>query len=332
MPGCRALCHVLVGHASHPGTPSELHRLCLRTSAPGGVISKLSVCFVLNILQLDAARAALPRGKKKPLDVLKNIHEHVHGDGCHDAQCIFVQRPDLLRVGMLRDFHNQLTSAVARNAKSAEEKARVCMMLDFMIGTVTLKQHSGGVVRGRAQYAVVSQASSPPMPAPASSLPHVLLRLRRYPATDENMTFDELVAAASARACAAGSRPQRRVQCRRVEARSRRRLLELQSALRARARGQQRSRKRLKQQPCSQTLQMRRRVLDRRREPVRLHIASLAICSRTGNIQRAERTGLRGHCMDFIYAILTEKWSSRMLNIMLILSAFKNSPFHSQKL
>ena len=163
---------------------------------------------MLNILQLDAARAALPRGKKKPLDVLKNIHEHVHGDGCHDAQCIFVQRPDLLRVGMLRDFHNQLTSAVARNAKSAEKKARVCMMLDFMIGTVTLKQHSGGVVRGRAQYAVVSQASSPPMPAPASPLPHVLLRLRRYPATDENMTFDELVAAASARACAAGSRPQ----------------------------------------------------------------------------------------------------------------------------
>ena len=32
------------------------------------------------------------------------------------------------------------------------------------------------------------------------------------------------------------------------------------------------------------------------------------------------------------YVILAGKWSSRMLNIMLILSAFKKSPFHSQKL
>ena len=202
MPGCRALCHVLVGHASHPGTPSELHRF-----ARGGW------------------RSFSPR-----------------------------------RVRNHRERQQQLPQRELWRSR----------------------------MRCRS-------------------------RMRR-----RNQRRRRLVV--------------RRVQCRRVEARSRRRLLELQSALRARARGQQRSRKRLKQQPCSQTLQMRRRVLDRRREPVRLHIASLAICSRTGNIQRAERTGLRGHCMDFIYAILTEKWSSRMLNIMLILSAFKNSPFHSQKL
>ena len=109
----------------------------MQVDASGVAAVKLSVCYELNLLEINALRAALPRGKRTPMLLLKAVHDRMHGDGCDKDDCK-VRHPELeaVRTGFLRQFDNLMTRSLpSKNICEAD----AVLSFDFRAGTVTAR-------------------------------------------------------------------------------------------------------------------------------------------------------------------------------------------------
>ena len=113
------------------------HRLLLQCG-PVGVVAHISVAHEtqqLSLLQIEQLKKSLKKGQRKPtIEVLKKVHERLHGNSCQVEGCQVACRSSLLRVGLLRQFDHHLTSAAARGAKTINQKACAFIAFDFIAG------------------------------------------------------------------------------------------------------------------------------------------------------------------------------------------------------
>lgn len=161
MSGSRARVCVLVDRGPHPDNRSLLLRLCLKVNA-SAVAAKLVIVYSISLVHHEQLKAALPRGKKKPAQVLRRCHDRFHGEQCESESCV-VRHPELLvpRAALLRSYEHQLTSALVREALSSVERKQ-CIRFDF--------DFRAGRVYARKQEMTSLSPLAPTLPPPAPSL------------------------------------------------------------------------------------------------------------------------------------------------------------------